>query len=468
MATPPLWNVEERRSPTFGGTQKRRRRSCVALPPHSKRSKRLNQHPTARHYKWELLALLCLAFFFHQGDRAIFGVVLSSIRADLGLSDPQVGLVGTVLFATLAMLMPFAGYLGDVLSRKWLITGALVFWSCATLFTGFAGGIVSLILLRSVATAGGESFYAPAAYSLIGTYHRETRALAMSVHQAALYIGVIASGFLGGWIAQRWGWRSAFYIFGGCGILLGSVFIFRLKDAPRVLSGDGAIAPHPTWVNPLHALGQLFRVPTAILLTIGFTAIVTVNNAYVVWAPAFLKDKFSLSLTEAGGYAMLFHHLLALLGVIVGGHLSDRWARRWPKARLRIQSAAMALGVPTIVAVGLAPGLGATLIAMAAFGLCRGLYECSMHTSLFDVIEPRFRASAMAVMTMMAFLVGSLSPWLLGVCAQSLGQVRGLSYGFAGLAAAYLLGALAILAALKWTFHKDRITEDGGRANPAC
>lgn len=424
----------------------------------------MNDQPPARTYKWELLALLCLAFFFHQGDRAIFGVVLSDIRSDLGLTDPQLGMVGTVLFITLAALMPFTGYLGDVLSRKWIITCSLVFWSAATLFTGFAGGIVGLVLLRSVATAGGESFYAPAAYSLIGTFHRETRALAMSIHQAALYVGVIASGFLGGWIAERWGWRSAFYVFGACGIVLGTVFVFRLRDAPRV--PDNGAAAGPRWINPVQSLGRLFRVRTAVLLTIGFAAIVTVNNAYVVWAPVFLKEKFAFSLTRAGGCSMMFHHLPALVAVIVGGHFSDRWARRWPEARLRMQVVAMALGVPAIIAMGLAPGAAGTLAAMAAFGFCRGAYECSMHTSLFDVIEPRFRASAMAVATMVAFLAGSASPWLLGVCAQSWGQVRGLSLGFAGLSGAYACGALAILAALLWTFRGDRIAEEGGPVLP--
>ena len=94
---------------------------------------------SGRDYKWELLALLCLAFFFHQGDRAIFGVVLPEIREDLRLSDSQLGFVGTVLFFTLAVMMPIAGYLGDMLRKKWVITGALLFWSSSTLFTGLSG-----------------------------------------------------------------------------------------------------------------------------------------------------------------------------------------------------------------------------------------------------------------------------------------------------------------------------------------
>ena len=99
-------------------------------------------------------------------------------------------------------------------SRKWIITASLIFWSGATAVTGMAQGVLGLIAFRSVATAGGESFYAPAAYPLLAAFHQKTRALAMSVHQAALYLGVMTSGFLGGAIAERWGWRSAFYVFG--------------------------------------------------------------------------------------------------------------------------------------------------------------------------------------------------------------------------------------------------------------
>lgn len=431
---------------------------CVCLPTVSL-SYPMTASQTHIPYKWELLILLCLAFFFHQGDRAIFGVVLSQIRADLALTDSQIGLVGSTLFLTLALLMPFAGFAGDRWAKEHVITACLLFWSTATLFTGLTGGIVSLVALRSVATAGGEAFYSPAAYSMLADHHRETRSLAMSIHQAALYTGVMTSGFLGGWIAQSWGWRSAFFAFGGGGVLLGVIFIFRLRPGKRASVGTLTATPPAQSISMWQALGMLFRVPTAVLLTISFAAIVFVNNAYVVWAPEFLREKGALSLTLAGGYAMFFHHLTALVGVLVGGWLSDRWARTRATVRLEIQIVAMGLGAPTLLWMGTASGVAATCAAMAMFGLCRGAYECNTHASLFDVIRPRYRASAVAVMVMFAFLAGSVSPWMLGRIREFAPVGLGLSHGFAWLSLAYAIGAMAIVLARVKFFRCDRIYE---------
>lgn len=408
-------------------------------------------------YKWELVALLCFAFFFHQGDRAIFGVVLSQIRADLHLTDAQLGLVGSVLFLTLALLMPIAGYVGDRFKKNWVITSCLIFWSTATLFTGYAQGIVALVLLRSVATAGGEAFYAPAAYALMAKFHHRTRALALSLHQSALYIGVMTSGFLGGWIAQQWGWRSAFYVFGGAGILLGILFIFRLKDSPDVPSESATRTPLGREL--LEALGVIFRVPTAMLLLVGFMAIVFVNNAFVVWAPEFLREKQDLPLALAGGYSMFWHHLPALIGINLGGPLSDRWVLKRVTARLELQALAMSLGAPSILLMGLAPSLPWACLGLAAFGFFRGLYESNTHAALFDVIPPHRRGSAVAVTVMIAFLLGSTSPWLLGRCRECWGSEHGLSCGFALLSMTYLAGALGVTAARVFFFRRDRIQE---------
>lgn len=411
---------------------------------------------THRNYRWELLGLLCLAFFFHQGDRAIYGVVLPQIRAELQLSDSQLGFVGTVLFFTLAVLMPIAGYMGDMLRKKWVITGALIFWSTSTLFTGLSRGLVSLTMLRSVATAGGESFYAPAAYALLAKFHRVTCALAMSVHQAALYIGVMVSGFLGGYIADRWGWRSAFYVYGAAGILLGVVFVFRLKDGGEAEKPD---TPRE-WQNPFSMLAILFRKPTAILLTVGFTAIVFVNNAYVVWAPEFLRERFDLSLSQAGGYSMFYHHVTALVGVLIGGTLSDVWVKRYAGARMTMQTVAILLGAPAIAFMGLAQSPVGVYAAMAVFGLFRGLYESNTHASLFDVIEPKYRGSAVGVMVMLAFLVGSFAPWLMGWLREISEPGKGLSYAFAAYSLAYVIGGVAVAGGLIFFFRKDRIVEE--------
>jgi MFS family permease len=412
---------------------------------------------TSKKYKWELLALLSAAFFFHQADRAIFGVVLPSIKGELGLTDSQLGLIGTSLFATLAVMVPVAGFLGDRLSRKWIITCSLIFWSAATAVTGMARGLCSLILFRSVATGGGESFYAPSAYSLVAAYHKKTRSLALAVHQAALYLGVMSSGFLAGWVAETWGWRSAFYVFGAAGLLLGVVFVFRLRDAPQAEGrSDSKEVDKP-------ALGEVLRVlvhtPSALLLTVGFCAIVFVNNAYVVWAPAFVQHKFSLTLTQAGGGAMFYHHAAAFGAIMLGGVITDRMVPTCPAFRLRLQWVALLLGAPMIYWLGATGQLGATWAAMAAFGFFRGLFEANTHASLFDVVPPKHRATAVGLMTMTAFMIGSLSPWLLGRLCDGYGKAQGMAVGFSVLAAAYVVGAAAIFCSLLFTFKKDRVIE---------
>jgi MFS family permease len=126
----------------------------------------------------------------------------------------------------------------------------------------------------------------------------------LSIHQAALYVGVMSSGFLGGFIADRWGWRSAFYGFGGCGIVLGALLIWRLK-APSA-GGEKTSRVCGETENWRVVWGVFFRTRTALLLTVGCAAIIFVNNAYVVWAPEFVREKFSLTQAAAGGYALFY------------------------------------------------------------------------------------------------------------------------------------------------------------------
>ena len=196
-------------------------------------------------YKWAMLAMLSCAFFFHQADRALFGLLTIPIQNELHLTDVQIGWINTVLSWTLAGMAFVAGPIGDRFSRKWLITGSLIAWSIMTFMMGFVGdwrifgfcipAFFVVMFFRSIATGVGESFYGPCYPPLIAAYHKETRSLALSIHQGSLYFGLMTSGVLTAWALGVLGsWRHVFLVFGAAGVLLGVSFIWLLRDTPRV------------------------------------------------------------------------------------------------------------------------------------------------------------------------------------------------------------------------------------------
>ena len=298
----------------------------------------------SKRYKWVLIALLSCAFFFHQADRALFGLLTIPIQKDLSLSDVQIGWINTTLSWTLAAMTVVAGFLGDRLSRKWIITLSLIAWSLMTVCMGFVGGFLGALFFRSIATGVGESFYAPSAYALIAVHHKETRSLALSIHQAALYIGLMASGLI---VALALGllgsWRNVFIAFGAAGCVLGIVFIWALKEGTgngeegRGNGEQGTGNGEQGTGNVKDGLKAYFCNPSALCATAGFVAIVFVNNAYLFWAPKFAAEKFSLDVGIAGQGVMLWHHLFAFAAILAGGVVTDRFVGRFPRFRLGFQ-----------------------------------------------------------------------------------------------------------------------------------
>lgn len=408
-------------------------------------------------YKWLMLALLSLAFFFHQADRVLFGLLTIPIQEDLHLTDLQIGWINTSLFCTLAVATPVAGFLGDRISRKWIITASLLFWSLMTACTGFVGGMCGLVFFRSIATGGGESFYAPSAFALIAAHHTKTRSIALSIHQSALYMGLMFSGALVAWTLKMiGGWRPVFMIFGGLGFALGVVFVFALKDKSEGRPAAGQAAEAPSSLRA--GLKAYFGNPSALLATAGFVAVVFANNAYLSWAPKFVARKFDLSVGAAGNGTMLYHHLAAFVAIMAGGFLTDALVRSRPRFRLGLQIVALLLGAPALAAIGLMPSLSGAWLAIVAYGVFRGLFEVNTHASLFDVVPSRHRSTAEGMMTMVAFFIGSLSPLMLGALSDRYG-IRGFETGFAVLGAAYVLGAVLMSVSFFFTFGKNRINE---------
>jgi len=410
-----------------------------------------------KNYKWVMLGLLSLAYFFSQADRVLFGLLTIPIQEELGLNDLQIGMANTVFFVVFAFAVPLAGYAGDRFSRKWVITFALLFWSMTTVFTGLSGGLLGFIVFRSILTSTGESFYCPAAYALIATHHKESRSLALSIHQSALYIGLMICGALVAWTLKACGgWRMVFWVFGGAGFVLALSFIWLLKDGKpeRRTPGEGEV--HGSFKDGCLAF---FRCPTLLMNAFGFIAIVFANNAYVSWAPKFAARKFGLSVGSAGNGTMLYHHLCAFVAVLVAGYATDVMIRRgFPRFRLILQASAMFLGAPALVWFGVAPTVASCFAATMLYGIFRGTYEANTQTSAFDVVRPENRATVVAIADLAAMLIGSLSPLVIGAMSDRMG-LKGFEWGFALMGGSYLLGSLSMAYAALFTFKKDRIED---------
>ena len=408
-------------------------------------------------YRWELLALLFLAYFFHQSDRAIYGIVATSIQDAFDLNNNTLYVTRTVMFTLMALIVPIAGYFGDRFNKRKLLITCLFCWSIATVCTGCVTSILGMIVFNSVGLVVAEAFYGPASTSLIASYHKETRAIALSVHQTAVYLSVIVSGFLAAWVCERFGWRGSFWTFGGASIVVGLLLIFRLKDPARVRFAEGSQTETSVEKPSVREfLSMIFRNRSALLLTVGFTAIVFVNNAYLNVVPKFLQEKYDLSQTAAGWNGMFWHHIAAFGCIYLGGWLSDKMAKKSPSYRPKQQFFAMALGAPIIAFIGSVNSLTVLYALFFGMGICRGFYECNTHASVFETVPVKYRSTTVGFMIFFAFIIGAWSSQMVGAFCNSFGVEKGYRYAFAVLGVAWIIGAAAVGCAAFGTFKGDR------------
>ena len=397
-------------------------------------------------YKWELVFWLFIAFFFNQADRQIFNVLLLDIQHDLGLTPDKMGLVGTALILVNGLLLPVAGLLGDRISKKWIIVGALLLWSTATALTGLSMGLPALILLRSVATGGGEAFYSPSANKLISENHDEsTRATAISIHQAALYLGFIVSGVIAAVVAKSWGWRTAFFVFGGCGIVLAALMAWRIHP------DHAARSKEPVGKLLGGGLKAFFSSPTAWLLALACAGFQFSGQAFLMWAPAYLQEGFAMDSTRAAFDASFFPQLFSIIGVLLGARLADRNVGKHYSARLWVQTAGLLLGAPFFYLIGRTGSATVVCTAMAGYGLFKGMYDSNLFAAVYDIIDPHYRSMATSFILMFSYLVACFSPWLLGFLKPAVG----LSGGMMLMAAVYLASAVPLIIAARFTLKNE-------------
>ena len=408
----------------------------------------LTQQKPSRN-KWEILLLIWVAFFLNQADRQAFNIVLPLIQQDINLTDIQIGLIATIFNLFYAVLVPLGGWLGDKVSRKWILTLTLLFWSVATMCTGLCSSFVALVIMRSVATGGGEALFGPNYLPLLAEYHKKTRAIAMSIVQIAYYIGVIASGWLAGWIGQTYGWRWTFIVFGAVGILHGLMMVWRLKDAPKVQ--EKVAEPAKEKVSLLDGFRAIFTTPTACFMAVGYASLIFVLTGYLTWMPAYMYENFGMELKDAGFQSMLWTHCFAAVGILIAGFIADRIGTKRLEWRMYMQGLGLICAAPFIFLMGNSTEMWLVCVGLAGFGFFRSLFDANTYVVMFDVIPPKYHSSTSGVLIMFGFGIGSLAPIILGVIKQH----ASLSTGISILGLIWLVAGVVVLVGSKFFYRKD-------------
>jgi len=405
--------------------------------------------------KWITLAFLCLAFFFYMSSRQLFGLLVIPIQQETGLTDIQIGFIDTVMFWVVAGVVPFAGMLGDRFSRTHIIAAAIFLWGLFTALTGLAGGLLGFLALRSVATTTAQTFYGPSAYALIADRHKDTRTVALSCHQGAMYTGMLSSGALVAVLLRGFGsWRGVYALFGALAMVVGVAFflVFCLRRGERGAHGERK-AERKSLVAGMKAF---FSNPAAICAGAGFVALNFVANGYAAWAPKFIAAKFGLGVGETARGVMFYPNVAAMLTVLAAGFLTDAMVRRNHRFRLVLQVGALLVGVPAMVAFGFT---GSTLViwtSLVTWGIARGLFQANSHASVFDVVPADSRSSAIGFLNMMTCLIGSLSPLAIGFLSHRYGT-RGFELGFSALGVVLLVAALMMFYSYRFLFDQYKV-----------
>ena len=404
-----------------------------------------------RDYKWHVVAMLWTIAFLNYADRQAIFSLFPLLEKEMGLNAVQLGLLGSSFAWVYGICAPFAGNVVDRIRRKSAVLWGLQTWSVICCATALSRTFTHLLFFRA-AEGLGETVYFPASMSLIGDYHgRRTRSRAIGFHQTSVYMGTIAGGFFAGLIGQYYGWRLSFVVFGVAGILLGVLLIRFLREPKRgaadladagIESDAVAVEKHP----PIRDfLTVIWTTPSVLLLMAAFMCDNFVGMVLLSWMPKFLYDKFSLSLAAAGLTATIFVQLASMVGSPAGGWLADCLRRTRPGGRMLVQGIGVFCGAPFVVLCGQTTSLGTLMLALTAWGFFKGLYDANIFASVFDVVRPEARGTAVGFMNMIGWLVGAgTAPLAIGILAER----QSLSFAISVAAIAYIgAGALLFSAA---------------------
>lgn len=380
-------------------------------------------------YKHCLLAILTAILLFNYVDRVALGMVLEDIKADLGLTDTQLGFLSGIAFALFYSVMgiPIARW-ADRGNRVTIISLTAILWSAAVALCGMAGSFVHLLLIR-IGVAVGEAGCIPPAFSLMSDYFtRAERPRAFAIYAIGGALSFVVGFFGAGWLNELYGWRVTFMLLASPGVVLAALALFTLKEPRRMDASQKAA--YLTWseaTTQCAARPTLKEVCVTLWTNSTFRHLLlclSVNYFFgygiVNWLPTFFIRSHGLTTGEIGTWLAVTFGLGGLVGTYVGGE----WASRYAANNERLQLQAMAIAIATAGALGIFVYLSSN--PYWAFGLI-GLFVLGVYTTygplnatIQTLVPEHMRAVAVALVYLIANFVGmGLGPLAAGALSDA-------------------------------------------------
>ncbi|HYG36395.1 MAG TPA: MFS transporter, partial [Clostridia bacterium] len=352
-------------------------------------------------------------------DRFVLNAVRTPLANDFGIGYGDSGRTVTAFMIGYFVTSPFFGYLGDRLSRKWLIAFGIFVWSLGTVLTGFATGFGMLLAFR-VLVGLGEASYATISPSLLSDAFSATkRNNALTIFYVAIPVGSALGYLLGGEISAQWGWRHAFIWAGIPGLLLALVLLpFEEPRRGQADLVEGQAVPKPTAKDYL----RLFANRDYQLVVWGYVAYTFALGAFAFWGPTFLEQVHHLSTVKADRFFSAVLVVGGLVGTLLGGFAATAWQKRNPAGYAWLLCGSVLLAVPFSFGAFLCSSAWAamTLLACAIFLLF--LLTGPVNTLILESVPLNLRASAMALSIFLIHLFGDMwSPEIVGRLADAWG-----------------------------------------------
>ncbi len=359
---------------------------------------------------WLIVGVLWVVAALNYLDRIMITTMRDSLTQAVPMTDAQFGLLTSVFLWVYGLLSPLAGFLADRFNRSRLIVLSLLIWSLLTWLTGHARSFEELIVVRALMGVS-EAAYLPAALALIADYHRgSTRSLATGIHMTGLSVGTGLAG-LGGWLAEKQGWRFAFDVFGWFGVAYAVALWFVLRDPV-----EKQVAESETDSPRLdEALASLFSNRSFWLLLAFWGLLALAGWAVAGWMPTYFKEQFSLGQGAAGISATGYLAVAMFAGKLIGGAWADHWSRTNDRARILVPAIGLFIAAPATLMLANTSVLALAIAGLSIYGLTRSFSDANLMPILCQVADSRYRATGYGVLNLFSCLVGGITVYLGGV-----------------------------------------------------